>query len=498
MLRVVLIDDEQSVLTGLPYLLDWGNCGAEICGSYTSAIKAIEDIPVIKPDLVITDIEMPDISGLDLIATIKELAPDSICAILTAFDDFKYAQQAVMLGVFRYLLKPLAPVLLAELLLDVQKAKSSSQIRDVSGQAAVRNFIVQDVIMNGTDLHYSSLLPYYSQFFQDTPLRLAVYYLLSSNAECISWIHDIESRINPLTSFRNGNWYVFLLGNAGTDLQVDKSWLPAESGNVLYRLSAVFYGLENGHQIYVSLTAELNTNLFWGHPVSSLNAPPIDINEMLESFKEQLMLLAFHSSDKTADMLLADLFHKISCMSSQLARNDVVSVYDGLLKCIYDVHFNICEPLVKRRTDLVVLSSFQTYYEIHAYAGNIINNTLQEIDVALRLGHLKVISRAKTYIQEHYHDPEFRLTDISANMYMNYSYLSHLFRLETGNTMFKFLLDVRMQHAKELLEKSRLTISEISRQVGYSNPKNLHSAYKKYYGESPNAYQTRCLRNKVK
>lgn len=498
MLRVVLIDDEQSVLTGLPYLLDWGNCGAEICGAYTSAVQAMNDIPVIKPDLVITDIEMPDISGLDLIAAIKELVPDSICAILTAFDDFKYAQQAVMLGAFRYLLKPLAPVMLAELLLDVQKAKSSSQSKDVPGQAAVRNFIVQDVIMNGTDLHYSSFLPYYTQFFQNTPLQLAIYYLLSSNAECINWIHDIESHINPLASFRNGSWYVFLLGGAENNLQIDRSWLPAGSDNVLYRLSPVFYGLENGHPIYASLTAELKANLFWGHPVASQDNPPIDINEMLESFKEQLLLLTFHSSDMTVDLLLSNLFQKISAMSSQLARNDVVSVYDGLLKCIYDVHFNICEHPVKQRTDLVALSSFQTLTEMHAYVEDHIRDALQEIDAALSLGHLKVISRAKTYIQDHYSDPEFRLTDISANMYLNYSYLSHLFRLETGNTMFKFLLDVRMQHAKELLEKSRFSISEISRKVGYSNPKNFHSAYKKYFGESPNAYQTRCLRNTVK
>ena len=119
MLKVMLIDDEQNVLIGLQHLVDWDRLGYTICGMYQDPAAALRDAQTLLPELVITDIEMPVISGLDLIASLRELLPDSVCAVLSAYDDFRYAQQAVKLGVFRYLLKPLSSADLTDLLNDV-------------------------------------------------------------------------------------------------------------------------------------------------------------------------------------------------------------------------------------------------------------------------------------------------------------------------------------------------------------------------------------------
>ena len=104
MLKVILIDDEQNVLVGLRHLIDWNEQGFDLCGTFQNPRQALEYIETQRPELIITDIEMPEISGLDLIATLRELSPGSVCVILSAYDDFKYAQEAVRLGVFRYLL----------------------------------------------------------------------------------------------------------------------------------------------------------------------------------------------------------------------------------------------------------------------------------------------------------------------------------------------------------------------------------------------------------
>ena len=108
MLKVMLIDDEQNILTGLCYLIDWNAQGFEICGSFQNPAQALEEAPKLCPDLIITDIEMPGTSGLDLIATLREALPKSLFVILSAYEEFQYAKRAVELGAFQYLLKPLS------------------------------------------------------------------------------------------------------------------------------------------------------------------------------------------------------------------------------------------------------------------------------------------------------------------------------------------------------------------------------------------------------
>ena len=108
MLKVILIDDEQNILTGLCYLIDWSAMGFEICGTFQNPAQALVQATKIRPDLIITDIEMPGTSGLDLIATLREDLPKCLFVILSAYEEFQYAKRAVELGAFQYLLKPLS------------------------------------------------------------------------------------------------------------------------------------------------------------------------------------------------------------------------------------------------------------------------------------------------------------------------------------------------------------------------------------------------------
>ena len=90
---------------------------------------------------------------------------------------------------------------------------------------------------------------------------------------------------------------------------------------------------------------------------------------------------------------------------------------------------------------------------------------------------------------------DFRLTNVSEALYLNNSYLSHIFKQKTGTTLYQYLLDIRMQEAKDLLRNSNMTVAEIGYQVGYAIPKNFYSAFKKYYSESPRSYQKRKFHN---
>ena len=104
--RVVLVDDEELIVRGLALVFPWADFGCEVIGTARDGRKGLELIRQSKPDILLTDIRMPNMDGLSMIAAVKSELPRLQISVLTAFRDFDYAQQAIRLGVCRYLLKP--------------------------------------------------------------------------------------------------------------------------------------------------------------------------------------------------------------------------------------------------------------------------------------------------------------------------------------------------------------------------------------------------------
>lgn len=106
MYKVLLVDDEQIILNGLKRVISWEAYGCEVIGSAMDGFGGLKLVRELQPDIILTDIRMPNMDGLAMIAAVKSEFPDMQIAILTAFRDFEYAQRAIRLGVVRYLLKP--------------------------------------------------------------------------------------------------------------------------------------------------------------------------------------------------------------------------------------------------------------------------------------------------------------------------------------------------------------------------------------------------------
>ena len=106
MYRVVLVDDERLIIRGLSTVIPWAELGCEIAGTAHDGVSGLELIRSIRPDIVLTDIRMPNMDGLTMLAAIRSEFPGIQMSVLTAYRDFEYARNAITLGVCRYLLKP--------------------------------------------------------------------------------------------------------------------------------------------------------------------------------------------------------------------------------------------------------------------------------------------------------------------------------------------------------------------------------------------------------
>jgi len=121
MLRALLVDDEPLALEGLKLLIDWRAEGFEICGECASGHEALQKLPLHKPDLIVTDIRMPGMSGLDLLKACRNAGFDGQFVIVSGYGDFSYAKNALQLGVAGYLLKPVDPADAATVLAHVRR-----------------------------------------------------------------------------------------------------------------------------------------------------------------------------------------------------------------------------------------------------------------------------------------------------------------------------------------------------------------------------------------
>ena len=106
MYKVVIIDDEPIIVRGLKKAVKWESLGCSVVGTAENGIEGLEVIREMKPDILISDISMPKMDGLSMIAALKSEFPDMEVTILTGYRDFDYAQEAIRLGVCRFLLKP--------------------------------------------------------------------------------------------------------------------------------------------------------------------------------------------------------------------------------------------------------------------------------------------------------------------------------------------------------------------------------------------------------
>ena len=162
MYKVVIVDDEPIILEGLKQMVDWKKFDCEVVGTATSVIAGMTLVNDLKPDILFSDIRMASLSGINMISALKADHPDLEITILTGYRDFDYAQQAVRLGVRRYLLKPSKMEDIHEAIqamVEALKSKKTEdeELLDDENGGVEGNFIVKNAIAY-MELHYSEKL----------------------------------------------------------------------------------------------------------------------------------------------------------------------------------------------------------------------------------------------------------------------------------------------------------------------------------------------------
>ncbi len=476
---MIIVDDERIIREGLKkYIekLDSGFCVKEL---FEDGKEAIEYLSEHEVDLVITDICMTEIDGLEVAAYIKNNLPDTEVVILSGYRNFEYAQKAISCGVTRYILKPVKKAEIAEILKSVRQCLDEKKhIKDVIFQydemlAQVRKQFFVDYMLgvseNGgagedifSPLHFSvkpeeiyasvlkvswqeSFIEEVWQYGKDR-IKAAVLNFFSCQPGYVFAMAVEDERFLVLSSGSKAEWEAEEL-----KLRAKELFGTAPDVEIIYSCKGL-YGLEN----YKKLSE--------GKSVAS---------DAVEN--ERRMLLCTY--------LNLGMFKQAKELFSELCESgDGASAQGMREKELIEL---VCENAQKAGVEMDPERYLRRLREKTESPGEVFESLAKYFSMAR--SEDKLIKKIREYVQANY-AMDISLESVAEKVYLHPVYLSRFFKQQVGENFRDYLFSVRMTNAITLLKKNTYKIYEISRMVGYKSSKYFSRQFKSYTGYTPKNY----------
>ena len=516
MLKVILIDDEERILNGLKKIIDWEANGFIVAGAFSDAQEALAAALEISPALIITDIEMPEFSGLDLIEILHHQLPDTFFVILSAHDQFHYAQRAICSGVFRYLLKPIDTDQLVHILDETRKCISSKSHESDKQSAEKKVRLLKMVFFHeeiSGDYRQSekeeAVLS--SQLFSNYCFRLLFFHphMIKDNQfrylSCQEAVWDcaasfLNNVFKPVLVSRQGDCLILVIEHPFEEKCLEN--LPAgleERIGIpsLVAISDPVMGLSDASRRFSSARAMFIRSVFFWDGLMSSQAMVLHYESL--SALNDLSLLLSTSQKKLAKILTSSdfmmlpeccesIYHELSLFSKCCAPVEIHKFYQALL-------YNTIQECIPSHLqdpgliDSAMIPRLKYLVDYHQYTCNWLKEKLCETMLSRGYGNDNIVNQVKLLIHEHYSESDLNLNIVTNQYHINYSYFSYLFKKKTGTNFSFYLSEVRISEAKNLLSHTSTPISEIAKKVGFQDSQNFFYVFKKICGESPKSYR---------
>lgn len=507
LLKVLLVDDEPYILNGLSKLIDWEACGYEIAGLCSRASAALELALATRPQLMILDIEMPGMSGLELMERLRPELPDTRFVVLSAYDLFEYAQRALHNGAYQYLLKPIDQEKLTALLAEVRtlyeaEARREGQMRTLAAEAVKNHrllcaYLVKEALTGEYSVWSEEQKSIFDRIRPGFEYQLLLVRFCRRPGEdhkpaypCpVALEGDLQAlmeHFGPMTYLTQEGVTVLLLTG---DLPFRGTFLPPLKNPVAIGVAPVRKGLDGADSLLKTLLREFAERVYWscGSAVLSLSGEPRELPEVtLPEGTAARLSTAIGRLDQAAAQKELETLKETLLQSVGSA----AQVRERLLTLCGLVYQNACALGGEPPTP----PDSRTFYDTETLENGIalVDGYLRRLLAAAArsgAGQSNIVGQVKRYIQEHYQEGSLRLGEIADQNFVNYTYLSHIFKKETGVSFYQYVLDIRLGEAKRLLLSTSLPIGEIALRVGYPDSKNFHHVFKKHVGMSPNRFR---------
>jgi two-component system response regulator YesN len=533
MYNLLIVDDEVYAVEALLKGIDWLKLGYSGIYSAYDADEAMEIMRTVNVDIMLCDIELPGSNGLELVDWVKEHHPLIVTVFLTGHADFSYAQQAVRLGSFEYLLKPVNYDQLQKVMLKVldrlEEVRKADQF-DETYQTYVKLWekqkpllterFWQDILAQRllpTDENLKQMLPSYNLSFDPNtpilPILLSVelwnkefnlrdeeimeYALRNAAAELF-----LHSMSGDVIQDRNGIHFILIYLTEGKGLGMNEMQTICHA--YIEACSRLFYCSLSCYVGRPVLIRDLSQTY---HALLELEARNIANMKVVQFQQEQ----EANPSDRIKAPVFIDwvdwavlfelgkkeeLMNRMEAVLTGLQDQTITSetidaLYHSVLHMVYQVSHKrgwSVKEFIGSKKLLGEASATRSIAQFKMWAARVISAGVDYIH-SHELDSSSLIEKIKHYVHTHLKDATRE--GIASYVYLNSAYLSRLYKKETGQTLMDYIINAKMTQAKIMLTESNIKISEICESMGYDNFSHFGKMFKKQVGIPPQEYRKR-------
>ncbi len=503
MIRILIVDDEHTIRRGLELSIPWKEHGFEVVATAKNGIDALDFFQTNYADIIISDIRMPRMDGLALQEQIKKKYPNIPFIFLSGYEDFDYARKALQFGAFAYLLKPLdTNELLAELKRACERYNLKSENIPLK-QIIERNFYGLEKRWDFTNYEYLEV-DYQNNYFCVLNIRCHMddmrsqLFLMAFQKKLQDVVLDCFTQDNSALIESSSRGIIFCVMNSNQDIL--KYTINTFVNAISIKLddyATTPLGIWTGG-VYRGITRLIDS-----YVESFENASYKYFNEAKETASYDISFDTYsHLFDKEDTIIAAlykgDLIEAKTILNDQkdfLLKNRL-SADDARLYLRHLLHkylraIKADDPTLALPEEIrsYGLFSMLTISEMFSKLYECIEIT-SALTKPVSLSHTdQTIDTVKEYIAAHYSDPYLSLSSIADYVGLNPSYLSTEFTKKEKIGLSNYITDIRMEHAKKLLLRTDMIVSDVSKSTGYINPTYFSTAFKKITGMTPSQYR---------
>lgn len=508
MLSVLIVDDEEWIRLGIVSKLRKSRFNFSQILQEQSAEQALETAIDVQPDIVLCDIRMDGMDGLAFSHKLLELLPNTKIVIISGYNEFLYAKEAIRLGVSDYLLKPIDTASLSQALEKCVRQIELNQ-RHQSALSAVKKSIQRKTLRSAAADILTQSDPDYSQLFSnyiDGGAFLAYYlYLDISCSLSTDNLDDYLTRQFPelrlgenLIYYENQcNEFLIVLYQSPIEKCFEPEPLVKMLENLLYAEShgtlpcQYTIGVSAAHLDLRTAVNEailcmkhrilcINKRILYPQDIAQFTSVKIDL-----AFLSDLKEILCRKDKNHMEAVLKSMYHSIE--ESSLSYETLQNVYLRVLILLGEhLSFPPVQPL-QMPAEIYYFSSVWDWID---FLKELLTRFLENEQPASREEdpRFKLIGEIQAYIQENF-SQKLSLSEIAQQKHINYCYLSLLFKDVANVTFQDYLMDVRLNHACQLLQTGQYKIKDVAELSGFSDQHYFSKIFKKITGYTPREYQ---------
>lgn len=497
MLTILIVDDEKLERNGIKFLLNKENADFHIL----EAVNGKDALGVLSAehvDILLSDVKMPYMNGLELAKQAKELNPAVEIVIFSGYNDFFYAKEALKYGVVDYVLKPVDPEEFHRTLKRIfgnilQREEKEKEL--IRGRDYLTKYFLINYLLTGNKELADNLEENLTS--EDHVIRHCTHMILVNASNGFFDTEEERFIENLKEEIQREFYYVNLDLNEALFLFTEKYSDYETLAEHIYH----FFSKQYESECYFAISRRLET---W--------------REMPEEFRmlEKLLEEQFYQPDHhvfmyeekeaeqrtpeedsmimkqiTKDIMYKDIAHirqDFKKMEQKYRRDSHFSemyvkfVFASILKEICEHTSTGDEKVLSKKIDrLYRCKKLQDVLDIVSGAIDEFETYIKERENGFR----EEITAVKSYIHHHYGEQDIGAEKLASLVFLSPGYLSTVFKEETGETLNRYIREVRMNKAKELLENTNMKISKIAREIGISNNSYFSRSFREFFGCSP-------------